>query len=198
MAEPADHLGLSLPRLFVATDGRGPIVAPAAKHGLLVRDLDLATLLGVAEAADVTAGGPLLAVDLDSVEGLNPDAAGVRFVVRRLGIQVVVSRRLAAAARATELGALGMLRIFAFDSTGLARSLEGQPPHAQIGSVVSPGPVVGHISADDLARLPRPVVAYGLIASPELALALLRRVEAVVLSPECAAELPASLERAAG
>ncbi len=192
MAGLTSPLPLELPRLLVATDGRAPISADLGR-GVLLRDLDLATLVGAAEAADVSHGPALIVVDLDSVEGLEPDPAAVRFVIRRLGINAVMSRRAAAAARAAELGALGLLRIFAFDSTGLGRSLQGLPEHAGIGAVISPGPVLAHMSDAETARLPRPVFAYGLIDTPQLAQAALARADSVVVSADCEARIAASL-----
>ena len=131
-----------LPRLLIAAAGlEPPGLAAGSSVGVLLRDLDLVALVGAAEA-----GRELLAVDLDSVEGLDSDLAAVVFVVRRLGIGIVMTRRPALAAGAAELGALGLLHVFAFDSTGLGRSLEGHPRGRGVGTVVSPGPALGHLS----------------------------------------------------
>jgi glycerol-3-phosphate responsive antiterminator len=174
-----------LPRILVASDGREPLLLPEPLlDAVLLRDLDLATLV----AASGRARTPL-AVDLDAVQGLNPDAAAVRFVTGELGIEVLLTRRPAMVAAAAELGALGLLHVFAFDSTGLGRSLEAHPRRPGVGTMISPGPVLAHLLPEDLARLPRPVVAYGLIGSAELARQLLHRADAVVLAPEVAIRL---------
>jgi glycerol uptake operon antiterminator len=178
-----------LPRLLVATDGTEPLELSAPlPEALLVRDLDLATLVSVAMSAR-----PPLAVDIDTVQGLNADAAAVRFVTGELGIGVVLTRRPAIAAAVAERGRLGLLHVFAFDSTGLDRSLDAHPRRTGVGTTISPGPVLAHLLPQDLERLPRPLVAYGLVATADLVERLLDRADAVVVSTTTAALLPASI-----
>ena len=174
-----------VPRIFVASNGKAPLDLDEGLVGaVLLRDLDLATLVEVAESAR-----PPLALDIDSIDGLNADAAGARFVVAGLGIRVVFTRRPAIAACIAELGGIGLLRVLAFDSTGLSRSLEGHASGPGVGTAISPGPVLAHLSPDDVARLPRPIVAYGLIPTAALARALLQVADSVVLAPDMAIDL---------
>ncbi len=182
MTPEPDPAGL-LPRVLVAVDGRGLAELPPALAGAaFLRDLDLPSLVAVAHR------GPL-AVDLDSVDGLAADAAAVRFVVVELGIQVVASRRPAVAEEVARRGGLGLVHVFAFDSTGVARALDGHPKVAGTGSLVSPGLVVAHMTADELTALPRPIVAYGLVEDAAVARRLLDEVDAVVVAPSVAASL---------
>lgn len=174
-----------VPRIFVASNGKAPLDLDERLGGaVLLRDLDLATLVQVAESAR-----PPLALDIDSIDGLNTDAAGARFVVAGLGICVVFTRRPAIASYVAELGGIGLLRVLAFDSTGLSRSVEGHVSLPGVGTAISPGPVLAHLSIDDIARLPHPIVAYGLIPTASLARSLLRVADSVVLAPEMAIEL---------
>lgn len=174
-----------VPRILVASNGKTPLdLDEALASAIFLRDLDLATLVQAAESAR-----PPLALDIDSVEGLNADATGARFVVAGLGIRVVFTRRPAIASRVAELGGLGLLRVFAFDSTGLERSVEGHTSLSGVGTAISPGPVLAHLSREDVARLPRPVVAYGLIATAAIARSLLRLADSVVLAPDAATAL---------
>lgn len=180
-----------LPRILVASDGKTPLdLDEALARAVLLRDLDLATLVQVAEAAC-----PPLALDIDSVEGLNADAAGARFVVVELRIAVVLTRRPAIASRVAEFGGLGLLRVLAFDSTGLERSIEGHASLPGVGTAISPGPVLAHLSMENIARLPRPVVAYGLIPTAEIARSLLRLADSVLLAPDIATALHRSSSR---
>lgn len=181
-----------LPQVFVASSG--PVLLDGVGHlemGILIRDVDLATLAVMAEA-----GPGDLAVDLDSVEGLNADDAGLRFVAGRLGIRIVVTRRASLAAQAAEAGCLGLVHVFAFDSTGLNRALESHSRRDGVGTVISPGPVLAHLTADDLARLPRPIVADGLIDAPDRARRLLEIADSVVVGAECARGLALEAEAA--
>ncbi len=173
---------LILPRIFVASDG--PVDTDwfgSLQTGILVRDLDL---MALSILAGTRPDG--LAVDIDSVEGLSADDAGVKYVTGRLGVRFVVTRRPALAALAAELGCVGLVHVFAFDSTGLNRALDSYSRRDGVGTVISPGPVLGHMTADDLARLPRPVVADGLIDAPERARTLLTIADSVVVGVECA------------
>jgi glycerol-3-phosphate responsive antiterminator len=168
--------------VFVGSSGRETLAgAEDLEVGILLRDLDLMTLVGVAEA-----GPEGIAVDLDSVDGLSADDAGARFVVGKLGVRIVMTRRPALAALVAEAGGLGLVHVFAFDSTGLKRALESHPARHRVGTVISPGPVLSHLTADDLEHLPRPIVAYGLIDTPDRARQLLTIADSVVVGPECA------------
>jgi glycerol-3-phosphate responsive antiterminator len=149
--------------------------------GILLRDLDLMTLIGVAEA-----GSEAVAVDLDSVDGLSADEAGARFVMGRLGVRVVMTHRPALAALVAEAGGLSLVHVFAFDSTGLTKALENHPARRGVGTAISPGPVLSHLTAADLERLPRPIVAYGLIESPGRARQLLTIADSVVVGADSA------------
>jgi glycerol-3-phosphate responsive antiterminator len=178
-----------MPTVFVVGSGREPLAGAAdLEFGILLRDLDLMTLVAVAEA-----GTERIAVDLDSVYGLGADDAAAKFVVERLGIRIVMTRRPSLAALVAESGGLGLVRVFAFDSTGLERALESHPARPRVGTVISPGPVLSHLTAADLERLPRPIVADGLIDAPDRARRLLAVADSVVVDPECARGLAAAI-----
>ena len=177
-----------LPPVLVAVDGRqdwDPL--PGLDAGLLLRDTELMALIHRA-----TGPHPLLAVDLDTVAGLDGDEAAIDFLVQRLGIRVVLTRRPLLALRVAELGGLGLVHVLAFDSTGLSRSLEAHPGTPGVGTVISPGLVLSHLRPAELERLPRPVLAYGLIDGPEAADAVLRHADSLVLRPETAVRIAAA------
>jgi len=179
-----------LPAVLIASDGRHPVYAPPGLDaGVLVRDTDLAAL-----AHRVASDCPPLAVDLDSVAGLGSDDVAVDFITGRLGIHVVLTRRPQLAARVAERGFLGLVHVFGYDSTGMGRSLEAHPRTERIGSVLSPGLVIVHLRSDELADLPRPIVAYGLIDDVEDARACMALADAIVVRPTIAARLAAQLE----
>jgi glycerol-3-phosphate responsive antiterminator len=170
------------------SDGRHPIhPPPGIDAGVLVRDTDLAALVHRA-GSDC----PPDAVDIDSVAGLGSDHAAVDFVTERLGIRIVLTRRPQVAAWAAEHGHLGLVHVYAYDSTGLARSLDGHPGTEGIGSVVSPGLVVAHLRPEELDRLPRPILAYGLIDTVEAARTCQALVDGIVVRPVIAARLAAA------
>lgn len=168
-----------LPRVLVAEDGRHPVdLPPGLDAGVLLRDTDLPIVVARCATATVP-----LALDIDAVRGLGTDEAAVAFVITRLGIEIVLTRRPATATAAAELGGLALLHVLAFDSTGLRRSLDGHPRRMGIGSVVSPGLVLSHMTPTELERIPRPILGYGLISEPADVAACLRLADGVVLRP---------------
>jgi glycerol-3-phosphate responsive antiterminator len=182
-----------LPSILIASDGHHAVHAPPGVDcGVLVRDTDLATLVHRA-GSDCCPE----AVDVDSIAGLGTDDFALDFVTGRLGIPIVLTRRPQLAARAVELGGLGLLHVFAYDSTGLHRSLEGHPRSEGVGSVVTPGLVILHLRDDELAAIPRPILAYGLIDDVDDARACLGVADAIVVRPGLAAKLAAERVEAA-
>ena len=187
MREPA--VVPRLPSILVASDGHHAVHAPPGfDAGVLVRDTDLATLVHRA-ASDC----PPQAVDIDSVAGLGSDDYAVDFVTGRLAVGIILTRRPQLAVRAVERGQIGLVHVFAYDSTGLHRSLEGHPRSLGVGSVVTPGLVILHLRDDELAAIPRPILAYGLIDAVEDARACLAVADAIVVRPVLAAKLAAEL-----
>jgi glycerol-3-phosphate responsive antiterminator len=168
---------IRLPQVYVATDGRHDWEPPSTLDaGLLLRDTDLPALIHCAAQL-----GPPIAVDIDTIGGLDADQVAVAFVIQRLGIEVIVSRRPQLVAGAAALGGLGLLQVLGFDSTGLLRALVSHPRQPRVGTAMSPGLVLAHLLPDELARLPRPILAYGLVDSPEAARLILARADSVVL-----------------
>jgi glycerol-3-phosphate responsive antiterminator len=161
--------------------------------GAFLRDLDLTAFITRAMSLEVP-----WAVDLDTIRGLRADESATAFAVRRLGAKAVVSRRRTVVRAATRMGAVGLLAVQAFDSTGLRRIAEAEPePDSPLGgAILSPGLVIPHLRADELAILPRPLVGHGLIVRPSDALACLERADAIVVRRDAARFLGMSLRRA--
>ncbi len=174
-----------LPRVLVATSAHEPVRPPPIHDvGVLFRDVDLPALLTAAMTTDLPK-----AVDLDSVRGLRADDDAVAFVMERLGIRIVLTRRPQTAQRVAECGGLALLRTLAFDSTGVARTLDSLPRTIGIGAVVSPGLVLPHMLPSEVGRLPRPLLAYGLIMEPSDALACLELADGIVIGRDVADSL---------
>jgi glycerol-3-phosphate responsive antiterminator len=183
-----------LPSVLIASDGRHPVhPSPGLDSGVLVRDTDLATLVHRA-ASDC----PPQAVDIDSVAGIGTDEDAVEFVTGRLGIRIVLTRRPQVAAHVAALGHVGLVHVFAYDSTGMTRSLESHPGTERVGSVLSPGLVIVHLRPDELSRVPRPIVAYGLLEDLDDTRACAALADGIVVRPTVAARLAADAAAAGG
>ena len=192
-ADVAVHVGDDrprpvLPRVLIADAGGAPIrLPPPLRAGILLRDIDLASV--VERAAN---GEGVMAIDLDSVRGMESDEAAGDFLMGTLGIQIVMTRRAHVATHVAARGGLGLLHALAFDSTGLTRALEGSPPVAGVGTVVSPGAVLPHMRPSELEQLARPIVAYGLLTRTADVLDCLELADCVVLRQDVADALAAT------
>lgn len=154
----AGHSGL--PSVLVPVRDRLPTSLEQGQ-GILFHDLSLIELIHLSASVEQPT-----AVDLDTVEGLAADATAVAFLAERLGIRIVITRRVALALRGRELGCQALLRVHCLDSTGLDRALEGHPG-TPVGTAVSPGLILAHLAPDERQRLPPPVLAYGLMRRQE-------------------------------
>jgi glycerol-3-phosphate responsive antiterminator len=171
-----------LPRVLVADGGLAPVrLPPSLDAGTLLRDLDLAQAVQRAAIHDAP-----MAIDLDSVHGLESDEAAADFVLDALHVGIAMTRRAHVAAHVSARGGLGLLHALAFDSTAVRRSLESTPLQAGVGTVISPGAVLIHMRPAERERLARPIVAYGLLTDPADVLECLDLAESVVLRPEVA------------
>lgn len=189
---PSSPPDVHLPRLLVATSAHGPLrMPPIADIGVLYRDIELPALLGAA----LSVSGPK-AVDLDTVRGLLPDDDGVEFMMERLAIPIMITRRPQTAQRVAEIGGLALLHMLAFDSTGVARALDSLPRSLGIGAVVSPGLVLPHMLPSEIRRLPRPLLAYGLIMEASEAVACLSLADGVVLGLDVATAVAPEIAKA--
>jgi glycerol uptake operon antiterminator len=148
-----------LPRVLLSVRDRLPAVGDG--EGLLFHDLGLTELIRLNSAA-----GRPVAVDVDTIEGLSPDAAALAFLADRLGVRTVITRRPALAQRAVQLGVLALLHVHCLDSTGFERALEGHPG-SPVGTALSPGVVLEHLAPGQRRRLLAPLLAYGLLRSRE-------------------------------
>jgi glycerol-3-phosphate responsive antiterminator len=182
-----------LPRILEASGSADPWSSPWRDAGLLLRDTTLPALIGHSGRAYT------VAVDCDSVEGLSDDRAAAEFLVARLGFRIAVTRHAAMAEHVASLGGLALLKVFALDSEGLNHSLEGHPRRPGIGSAVLPGVVLPHLEPELVARLPRPILAYGLLVAPADISECLTIAESVVLRRDAIAGLAAErTDRTAG
>ncbi|HEY7200183.1 MAG TPA: glycerol-3-phosphate responsive antiterminator [Candidatus Dormibacteraeota bacterium] len=167
---------VELPRLLLASRDARP--RPDAEiGGVLLHDV------GLLDVVRLSAAGTLpVAVDADTVEGLAPDEAAIAFLVERLRLPIVITRRPALAARAGALGCVALLHVHGLDSTGWERAMAAHPG-PPVGTAVSPGLILTHLDAEQLRSLPRPVLAYGLIRrSTERDAAFAAGADSVVVS----------------
>jgi glycerol-3-phosphate responsive antiterminator len=149
-----------LPRLLQSSTGSLRNLDPEV-GGLLLHDLSLLEVVRLSAVAVLP-----LTVDVDTVEGLAPDATAIEFLAQRLRLSAVITRRPALAAQARALGCAALLHVHGLDSTGWERAMAGHPG-PPVGTAVSPGLILPHLTAPQRRSLPRPLLAYGLVRRQE-------------------------------
>ncbi len=100
-------------------------------------------------------------VNIDHIDGINPDSAGLRYLANQLHIAGIISSnpRILALAKSFDLETLQ--RIFALDSTGLEAALESVDRRYVNLLDISPALVIPYVVARK--SLPLPFIGSGLI-----------------------------------
>ena len=114
-----------------------------------------------------------LYVNIDHIEGIHADAAGLHYLANSLGIAGILSANPKILVVGKTQGLETVLHIFAADSTGLESALEAFDP-AYIDLLdVSPALAIPHITPSLTHILPQPFIGSGLISTSEQVQAVL-------------------------
>jgi glycerol uptake operon antiterminator len=106
-------------------------------------------------------------VNIDHIDGVHADAAGLRYLAEHMHVAGIVSNHPRNLALARDYGLETIQRIFAVDSTGLEMALETVDAEYVDVLDISPALVVPHIAASLKSRLPLPFIASGLVQTPQ-------------------------------
>ena len=111
-------------------------------------------------------------VNVDHIDGIHPDSAGLRFLAHQLHIAGIVSSnpRILALAKGFELETIQ--RLFAVDSTGLETALESVDSHHVNLLDISPALVIPYVVSHTV--LPLPFIGSGLISTLQQVQSVLR------------------------
>jgi glycerol uptake operon antiterminator len=138
---------------------------------VLLRHCNLFELAGLLERAHQRKIATY--VNVDSIDGIHADNAGLRYLAERLFITGVVSNHARVLSAGKGFGLETIQRIFALDSTGLEATLQSVDTTYVDLLDISPGLVVPHIMPQLRVLLPRPFIASGLIQTSEQIQAIL-------------------------
>ena len=129
--------------------------------------LDLRPLLDHAFAREVA-----VYVNVDHIDGIHPDNAGLRFLAHQLHIAGIVSSnpRILTLGKSFELETIQ--RLFAVDSTGLETALESIDSHHVDLLDISPALVIPYVVSHTV--LPLPFIGSGLISTLQQVQSVLR------------------------
>jgi glycerol uptake operon antiterminator len=104
-------------------------------------------------------------VYIDTVDGIQSDAAGLQFLSEHFHITGIISHHPKTLAIAKELGMETIQRIFAIDSSGLNSSLATVEVENIDLLDIAPAPVIPYLSPEQLSTFPRPFIGSGLITN---------------------------------
>ena len=129
--------------------------------------LDLRPLLDHAFEREVS-----VYVNVDHIDGIHPDNAGLRFLAHQLHIAGIVSSnpRILTLGKSFELETIQ--RLFAVDSTGLESALESIDSHHVDLLDISPALVIPYVVSHTV--LPLPFIGSGLISTLQQVQSVLR------------------------
>jgi len=106
-------------------------------------------------------------VNIDHIDGIHPDLAGMRYLAEHMHITGVLSNHPRTLSLSKSFGMETIQRIFAVDSTGLEMALESVDTQSTDLLDISPAIVVPYVSATLKALLPLPFIASGLISTTQ-------------------------------
>ena len=113
-------------------------------------------------------------VNIDHIDGIHADSAGLRYLAEQLHVTGIFSNHPRILALAKSFGLETIQRIFAVDSTGLEMALETVDKTYVDLLDVSPALVIPYIVPSLTKLLPLPFIASGLISTPQQVQAVLR------------------------
>jgi glycerol uptake operon antiterminator len=112
-------------------------------------------------------------VNVDHIDGINPDAAGLRYLAEHFHAVGIVSNHPRILSLGKSFGLETIQRIFVADSTGLEAALESVDTQYIDLFDISPALVVPYIGPHLVASLPLPFIASGLISTSQQVQAIL-------------------------
>jgi glycerol uptake operon antiterminator len=134
-------------------------------RAILLRHCNVFEFTTLAERAHRS--GYALYVNMDHIDGIHADRAGLRYLAERLSIRGIVSSHPRVVALAHDMGLEAIQRIFAVDSTGLEMALES----VEVADVdmldIAPAHAVPYVLPLLRPTLTLPYMASGLLYGAE-------------------------------
>lgn len=115
----------------------------------------------------------LFYVNIDHIDGIHPDAAGLRYLAHHLHVTGIISSNPRTLVLAKNAGLESIQRLFAVDSTGLEAALDSVDTRYVDLLDIAPALVVPHVIPYLKTPLPLPFTASGLVFT-------FKQVEAVI------------------
>lgn len=113
-------------------------------------------------------------VNIDHMDGITADAAGLRYLARKLNVTGIVSNHPRSLATGKSFGLQTVQRLFVVDSMGLEGALESVDLHTIDLLDISPALAIQYIVPYLQEILPLPFIGSGLISTPDQVQSVLR------------------------
>jgi glycerol uptake operon antiterminator len=123
---------------------------------------DFTTLMDTAHRRGYT-----VFANVDQIDGIYPDSAGLSFLMKHLHITGIVSNHPKILSLGKDTGLETIQRLFVVDSTGLETALESVDTYSIDLLDISPALVIPALSTDLLKALPLPFIGSGLISTTQ-------------------------------
>ncbi|MHB8600264.1 MAG: glycerol-3-phosphate responsive antiterminator [Ktedonobacteraceae bacterium] len=141
-------------------------------RAMLLRHCNLFEFTALLESAHRC--GCAVYVNVDHIDGIHADAAGLRYIAERLHVTGIVSNHPKVLSIGKQFGLETIQRIFAVDSTGLEMALESVDTTYIDILDFSPALVVPYVIPQLKSSFPLPFMASGLLYTAEQLQAVLR------------------------
>ncbi|HLX40080.1 MAG TPA: glycerol-3-phosphate responsive antiterminator [Ktedonobacteraceae bacterium] len=150
-------------------------------RAMLLRHCNLFEFTALLESAHRC--GCSVYVNVDHIDGIHADTAGLRYIAERLRVTGIVSNHPKILSIGKQFGLETIQRIFAVDSTGLEMALESVDTAYVDVLDFSPALVVPYVIPQLKSSFPLPFMASGLLYTAEQLQAVLRAgVQAVAVT----------------
>lgn len=150
-------------------------------RAMLLRHCNLFEFTALLESAHRC--GCSVYVNVDHIDGIHADAAGLRYIAERLQVTGIISNHPKVLSIGKQFGLETIQRIFAVDSTGLEMALESVDTAYVDMLDFSPALVVPYVIPQLRSSFPLPFMASGLLYTAEQLQAVLRTgVQAVAVT----------------
>jgi len=110
--------------------------------------------------------GLVTLIHVDLVEGIGRDAAGMRFLAERVGINGIITTKAKLARDAKDAGLMSVLRLFLLDSQAYKTGVELLRTSKPDAVEMLPGLVLPHLAQEIQRDIHQPIIAGGLIRTP--------------------------------
>ncbi len=141
-------------------------------RALLLRHCSLFDLSS--QLASAYRGGYSIYVNVDHIEGIHPDVAGLQYLAEHLHITGIVSSHPKILLLGKQFGLQTIQRIFTVDSTGLEAALDSIDTRYTDILDIAPALVIPYLIPYLTSTLPLPFIGSGMIATSQQVQRVLR------------------------